>query len=612
MDERKQARRNRSRGLRDLLLISLAALVLFWLGVSAGSHSIHRWIDSHDTRLRDEVFLGVTIAASALLLFALLRWRDARRQIRSRAAADSRYRTLVDQMPVVTYVLEAAQEGDPVVRAIGPGIEQLLGYTQEEWLSSPDFWRRRIHPDDRETVLAESRRTDETGDPFSMEYRLMGPDGRVVWVRDDAVLVGAERRDRVEMWQGMLLDITKRKLAEERLAQAETRYRSLVETIPAVTYVDLVDELSSTVYVSPQLEVMLGYTPEEWAQDPVLWMRSVHPDDLYRVVDASIRHNETGDPYDQEYRIRTADGRWLWVRDQAAVLRGEDGLPLFSQGVMTDITDRKQAEEALRVSERREREAAERLRGLDEMKNTFLAAVSHELRSPLTSILGLAVTLEHQDLAEEERRDLRKRLVSNARKLDDLLRDLLDIDRLSRGIVEPRYRPTELGALARRTVENLDVPRERRVLLEVQSVTVEADPPKVERILENLLANAFRHTPVEATVWVRVQTEDGGGLLIVEDDGPGVPRHLQKAIFKPFLQGPTASPHSPGTGIGLSLVAMFAELHGGRAWVEEREGGGASFRVFLPTEPLGIEEGTLDEEDSSQEDASHLDEASAG
>ena len=75
---------------------------------------------------------------------------------------------------------------------------------------------------------------------------------------------------------------------------------------------------------------------------------------------------------------------------------------------------------------------------------------------------------------------------------------------------------------------------------------------------------------------------DGGVLIAVEDDGPGVPVELREAIFEPFRQGPTASPHSPGTGIGLSLVARFAELHGGRAWVEDREGGGASFRVFLP------------------------------
>jgi hypothetical protein len=114
---------------------------------------------------------------------------------------------------------------------------------------------------------------------------------------------------------------------------------------------------------------------------------------------------------------------------------------------------------------------------------------------------------------------------------------------------------------------------------------VPVDGAKVERILENLVMNAVRHTARDVTIWVRVWAGGGGAFLAVEDDGPGVPDDLQSAIFEPFRQGPTATAHSPGTGIGLSLVAMFTELHGGRAWVEERAGGGASFRVFLPGEP---------------------------
>jgi signal transduction histidine kinase len=86
-------------------------------------------------------------------------------------------------------------------------------------------------------------------------------------------------------------------------------------------------------------------------------------------------------------------------------------------------------------------------------------------------------------------------------------------------------------------------------------------------------------------VWVSVREEDGGVCLSVEDDGPGVAADLRELIFEPFRQGPDAPSHSPGVGVGLTLVRRFAELHGGRAWVQEREGGGASFRVFLPATP---------------------------
>jgi two-component system, sensor histidine kinase and response regulator len=601
-------RRHRSRALRDLLLISLAGLVVFWLGAAThGFQRAHEWISSRYPGQDDEIVAAIGLLALVFLVFSIIRWREVRRQIRARNAAEHRYRTLVEGMPVVTYVAGAPHEATASLRYVAPGIRELLGYSQDEWIADPDIWKKRLHPEDREAVAAEADRVHEKVGPFSMEYRMMAKDGRIVWVRDEAVVVERDRKGLWNVWQGVLMDITERKQAEERFLEAETRYRSLVESIPAVTYVDLVDELSTTVYVSPQIETMLGYTPKHWREDATLWMRAVHANDLDRVIEASARHNQTGEPYDQEYRIRTADDRWLWVRDQATIVRSEDGRSLFSQGVMFDVTERKLAEEALRESEQREREAAERMRNLDEMKNAFLEAVSHELRSPLTSILGVAVTLENQDFPEAERRDLLDRLAANARKLDRLLRDLLDIDRLSRGIMTPQYHSIDLGALVRRTVENFDVPATRTIRLDETSVTVQADAPKVERIVENLLSNAIRHTPPDVSVWVQVRNEDGGVLLIVDDDGAGVPRHLQKAIFEPFRQGPTASPHSPGTGIGLSLVAMFAELHGGKAWVEEREGGGASFRVFLPAIPP-----FSDSELAEAEPAPPLDAASAG
>ena len=104
----------------------------------------------------------------------------------------------------------------------------------------------------------------------------------------------------------------------------------------------------------------------------------------------------------------------------------------------------------------------------------------------------------------------------------------------------------------------------------------------MERILENLLANAVRHTSEEASIWVRVDTVEAGAVIAVEDDGPGVPEELRATVFEPFKQAVHEAAPSPGLGIGLSLVARFAELHHGSAWVQERPGGGACFCVFLP------------------------------
>jgi signal transduction histidine kinase len=214
--------------------------------------------------------------------------------------------------------------------------------------------------------------------------------------------------------------------------------------------------------------------------------------------------------------------------------------------------------------------------------------VSHDLRTPLAAILGLAITLERDDidLAARESQDLTRRIAANARKLDRLVTDLLDLDRLSRGILEPQRHPTDVGALVRKVVNEGDFLTDHPVQVEADPVILAVDGAKVERIVENLLANAVRHTSIGTQIWIKVNAVDDGVLIAVEDAGSGVPADLREAVFEPFRQGKEGGP-SPGVGIGLSLVARFSELHGGKAWVEDREGGGASFRVFLPGAPTG-------------------------
>jgi signal transduction histidine kinase len=231
----------------------------------------------------------------------------------------------------------------------------------------------------------------------------------------------------------------------------------------------------------------------------------------------------------------------------------------------------------------REREISQRLIVLDDMKNTFLQAVSHELRTPLTAILGNALTLEQSmdTLSEEDARDLARRTAANARKLERLLNDLLDLDRLERGIVLADLRSTDVADLARQAVMECAPLAAGRIRFESESVFLDLDAAKVERIVENLVMNALKYTPAGTPIQVRVLSRDGGALIVVEDEGPGVPDRMKKSVFEPFRRG-SQGPNTPGTGIGLTLVARFAELHGGRAWIEDRPGGGASFRVSLP------------------------------
>jgi K+-sensing histidine kinase KdpD len=248
------------------------------------------------------------------------------------------------------------------------------------------------------------------------------------------------------------------------------------------------------------------------------------------------------------------------------------------------VTERKVAEEQRARALDAERDAAQRLRALDEMKNTFLQAVSHDLRTPLAAILGLAVTLERGDVELDtgDTMDLAGRIAENARKLERLVTDLLDMDRLARGIMSPKLERVDVGEVVRRVVIESDQIERSHLTIDFHPIVIPVDASKIERIVENLLANTARHTPSHAHVWVSVHPHEQGALIKVEDSGVGVPTELRESLFEPFQQGPDAPQHSPGVGVGLTLVRRFAELHGGRAWIEDRAGGGASFQVFLP------------------------------
>jgi K+-sensing histidine kinase KdpD len=219
---------------------------------------------------------------------------------------------------------------------------------------------------------------------------------------------------------------------------------------------------------------------------------------------------------------------------------------------------------------------------VDGERTALQEAVAADVRRPLTSILGLTLALKHADPQSPEGGDMIRQLATNARKLDRLVGEMLALDQIANGVFEPNLRRTDLEALVRRVVEEAPDLANRDVRIEAEHVAIQVDPALAEQMVETLLSNAGRRTAPGSPVLVKISSDQGGAVIAVDDTGPEVPPGLRGAMVAALADDGPGAQRSPKGATGLTLLARLAEIHGGRAWVEERPGGGASFRVFLP------------------------------
>jgi signal transduction histidine kinase len=291
------------------------------------------------------------------------------------------------------------------------------------------------------------------------------------------------------------------------------------------------------------------------------YLHLVHPDDREFAAEIVGHSLQTGEPFAFEHRILRADGHERIILGRGRVVR-QDGQPAKMVGTAQDVTEQRQVER---------------------LRQDILSAASHELRTPLTSILGFALTLERhrETLTPETIDETVKALIDAARRMERLIEDLLDAERLRRGLVVlPRER-IQVGELVERVVA--ESPAEGRELrVAAAPIVADVDRAKVERIVENLVVNAVKHTPPGSPIDVRLEARGRDLLLVVDDHGPGIPDEYKEVVFETFNRGPNILSLTPGAGLGLALVARFAAVHGGRTWVEDTPGGGASFHVLLP------------------------------
>ncbi len=251
---------------------------------------------------------------------------------------------------------------------------QITGYDEHELIATDV--RSITHPDNVAEITERYRQLIENLIPFfHLETRYLRRDGQIVSVLLSCSMARDANGQPLYVI-GLIQDLTERMLAESRQREAEARYRSLVEQVPAVIYMAAVDELSTTVYVSPYIETLLGYSPSDWIGNPRAWLDALHPDDRAHALQLIVPRTP-GTLLSGEYRLRAANGRYVWVRDEATLIVDDGGEPLYWQGFLKDITERKTAESELVALEKK-------YRSIVDNANDFI--VSYDEQSRLTFV----------------------------------------------------------------------------------------------------------------------------------------------------------------------------------------------------------------------------------
>lgn len=378
-------------------------------------------------------------------------------------------------------------------------------------------------------------------------------------------------------------DITERHEVERTLEERERRFRALAEDAAGVVYRIRLRPEPEVEYCSPQLQDLLGFAPAEFHVDPGLFARRAYPEHR-PALDLTGFDHVYGEQGVHSYRIRHADGRWLWIEDHHTPEHDEYGNLVAVQGIAFDVSAKWETEAALGEAMRKHEVAAETMHRTARVERTFVQSISHELRTPMTSALGFARMLHSRRdaLSEQQQDSLLTRLVANIERIEELVGQLLDFDRYARDDAEIDRTLERLDDVVGEVVARTDVGG-RTVVDDLELVITMVDRRRVEQVVEALLHNVVQHTPPDTTVRVGLTATDRMAVLTVEDDGPGVAPEVADHAFDPFTQGPASQDlANPGVGLGLAMVRVAAHLHGGVARLEPVDPHGARFVVELP------------------------------
>jgi PAS domain S-box-containing protein len=468
--------------------------------------------------------------------------------------SEGRNRRLVEGLPLVMYIEDGAG-----LTYISPQIESLLGYTVDEWLRQPGLWRRVLHPDDRDRVLAEYERAVEHKAELECTYRLVRPDSRAVWVRDSSAYVEDGGRS---YRQGFIVDVTLQKQSEAAAERNAALMRGLIDgTIDGITLTDRSGRIAISNRPMVKFVQELGI-PGTGPMHERLLAAADAVDDRER-FERRMRELAATPDVESADEFELNDGERVFQGFTKPVI-GSDHTYLGRVWTLRDVTEARQ---------------------VDRIKDALVATVSHELRTPLTSIIGYLELLGNDEpLSPDDARfvDIVRR---NAARLQRMVEELLFLSRVDAGGLELDLADVDVVELARAALGSADpAAAGKRITLEYdgpETLRTRADANRLVQVFDNLISNAIKFTPERGCVKVSVGSDEGTIVASVSDTGCGIPVSEQPRLFERFFRS-SSTRDVPGTGLGLTIVRAIVESHGGSIVCKSTPGEGTTFMFMLP------------------------------
>ncbi|HYD97176.1 MAG TPA: PAS domain S-box protein [Noviherbaspirillum sp.] len=479
--------------------------------------------------------------------------------------SDSKLKWLVqsDILGVIHY------RTDGTITEANDAFLNIVGYTREDITTGIRLsWRAITPPEWEEVDRAAWRQLEEFGvcEPFEKEY--FRKDG----TRAAVYVCGATFEGSREEGFAYVLDISAIKKAELALKESEAKFRTIANAMPQMVWSTLPDGFHD--YYNDQWYKFTG--APYGSTDGEGWNDMFHPDDQERAWNVWRHSLATGEPYEIEYRLRHHSGDYRWTLGRALPVRDDSGAIVRWMGTCTDIHDQKLAQYALQVSDRR--------------KDEFLAMLAHELRNPLAPISSGAELLSIGHLDQEGVKQISGVISRQATHMTGLIEDLLDVSRVTRGLVQIDKSEVDLKDVVSEAVEQVRPAMEGKshhldVHLTRQRAIVSGDKKRLVQVLTNVLSNAAKFTPSgggRISVWMNVTDTDVE--VSVRDNGIGMSPELADQAFELFVQSERTSDRSQGgLGIGLALVKSLVHLHDGTVRLYSAgEQQGCEFTICLP------------------------------